>query len=178
MNGAKYPKMPFNQQMGFPAVLTLRTFPEGIRMCRQPVKEIERLHTRKHEWKNLALKPGENPLAGITGELFDIRAEIELGEATEVGFKVRGEPVTYSLLEERLSSLGKQAPLTPSGHRIQLQLLVDRSSIEVFANEGKVSMSSCFLPRQSNRGLELFANGGPARIRSLQVYELKSAWTK
>ncbi|HVY72117.1 MAG TPA: glycoside hydrolase family 32 protein [Verrucomicrobiae bacterium] len=176
MNGGKYPKMPFNQQMGFPAELTLRTFPEGIRMCRQPVKELALLHTRKHEWNNLALNPGENPLADIKGELFDIQAEIDLGEAGEVGFNLRGEPVVYSLLDRRLASLGKQAPLDPVNSRIQLQILVDRSSLEVFANHGKVSMSTCFLPKAREQGLQIYAKGGPARIRSLTVYELKSIW--
>ena len=35
MNGGQYPGMPFNQQMSFPVSLTLRTFPEGVRLCRR-----------------------------------------------------------------------------------------------------------------------------------------------
>ena len=53
-----------------------------------------------------------------------------------------------------------------------------RTSAEVFASGGKVSMSSCFLPKPDNLGLELFSDGGSPKILSMTVYELKSAWTK
>ena len=46
MSGGNYPDMPFNQQMSFPCELTLRTTPEGIRLFREPVKEIENLHQK------------------------------------------------------------------------------------------------------------------------------------
>jgi sucrose-6-phosphate hydrolase SacC (GH32 family) len=63
----------------------------------------------------------------------------------------------------------------PNG-QITLRILVDRASIEVFLSDGKVSMSSCFLPGPENAGLELFSAGGNPRILALIVYELKSAW--
>ena len=48
MNGSNPPEMPFNQQMSFPCVLTLRTTPEGIRLHREPVAEIENIHDYTH----------------------------------------------------------------------------------------------------------------------------------
>jgi len=176
MNGGKYPGMPFNQQMSFPCELKLRTFAEGMRLCREPVKEIAKLHVREHTWKNVTLHPGENPLAGFSGELLDIRAEIEPGAASEVGLRVRGEPVSYSVAGGKLSSLGSDAPLAPVNGRIQLQILLDRTSLEVFGNDGRVSFTSCFLPKPENRSLEVYATGGVAKIVSLRVFELRSIW--
>ena len=72
MAGGQYPNMPFNQQLSFPVTLTLRTFPEGVRLCTWPVKEIDRLHDKHHHWAG-TLKPGQNPLADVQGELFDVR---------------------------------------------------------------------------------------------------------
>jgi hypothetical protein len=37
-------------------------------------------------------------------------------------------------------------------------------------------MTSCFLPKPQERSLEVYAAGGAARIISLKVYELRSAW--
>ena len=176
MSGGKYPGMPFNQQMSFPCELTLRTTPEGIRLYRQPVKEIETIHQKEHTWNDQKLKPGENLLSGISGDLLDIRAEIELGDATQVGFTVRDEKIQYNLAEKQLSCLGKFARLEPLQKRIQLQILVDRTSIEVFGNEGRISMSSCFLPDLENTSLSIYASGGEAKVISMRVYELCSAW--
>jgi sucrose-6-phosphate hydrolase SacC (GH32 family) len=178
MAGGKYPKMPFNQQMSFPCEMTLRTFPEGLRICRQPVKEIATIHGKEHAWSDLTLKPGENPLAKLSGELLDIRAEFELGDAPEFGLNARGQAIAYSVKDKTVTCLGKQGPLEPVGNRIRLHVLVDRSSIEVFGSDGELSMTSCFLPRSKNKSLELFANGGSVKVVSLTVYELRSAWRK
>jgi len=176
MSGGKYPNMPFNQQMSFPCELTLRTTPEGIRLYCQPVREIETIRQKEHTWNEQKLSPSENLLSGISGDLFDIRAEIALGNATEVGLTVRGEKIQYNVVEQQLSCLGKSARLEPLQNNIQLQILVDRTSIEIFGNEGRVSMSSCFLPDLENKSLNLYASGGEATVISMRVYELCSAW--
>jgi sucrose-6-phosphate hydrolase SacC (GH32 family) len=178
MSGGKYPNMPFNQQMSFPCELTLRTTPEGVRLFRQPVKEIETIHKAAYQWNELTLKPGANPLSELSGELFDICMEIEVGGAAEIGFTVRGETIQYNAAEKQLICLGKSARLETLQGRLKLQILVDRTSIEVFGNEGRVSMSSCFLPDVENRSLSIYASGGDAHLISLKVYELHSIWSR
>jgi hypothetical protein len=39
-----------------------------------------------------------------------------------------------------------------------------------------LSMSSCFLPATQNKRLGTISAGGTAKIVSLRVYRLKSAW--
>jgi fructan beta-fructosidase len=175
MAGGNYPQMPFNQQMSFPCELTLRPTPEGLRLFRLPVREIRGLYERERIWRDLPLKPGENPLSGLTGELWDIEIEIEVGEAQEVGLRVRGEAVSYRVGEGTLSCLGRSAPLEPIRGRIRLRALADRASLEVFGNDGRVSLTSCFLPREEERGMEVYAVGGTARIVRLQARSLRPA---
>ncbi|HPD16225.1 MAG TPA: glycoside hydrolase family 32 protein [Planctomycetota bacterium] len=170
--------MPFNQMMNFPVQLTLRTTDEGVRMFAEPVKEIELLHAKKHSWAGLALKEGENPLKGIEGDLFHIIAEIEPGDAAQVGVAIRGTPVVYDARGQQLNTKGCNAPLKPEGDRIRLEILVDRTSIEVFANRGRVYMPVGVIPPDEARSLEVFARGGTARLASLEVHELRSAWER
>jgi sucrose-6-phosphate hydrolase SacC (GH32 family) len=80
--------------------------------------------------------------------------------------------------DKRLTCLGRAATLAPVGGRVKLQVLLDRTSIEVFGNDGCVSMTSCFLPRADTKPLALQTTGGPVKIVSLKVYELRSAWGK
>ena len=151
MNGGQYPDMPFNQQMSFPCELTLHTTPEGIRLFRRPVREIEKLEASKHSWGNRALKPGENLPYAMSGELIELRAEIKLGTATEFGFTVRGEKVAYDVAKSELVCLDKAAPLAVDEEIITLQVLLDRTSIEVFGNDGQVSLQTCFLADQADK---------------------------
>jgi sucrose-6-phosphate hydrolase SacC (GH32 family) len=89
---------------------------------------------------------------------------------------IRGEKVECSVGEKKIGCLGASAPVEDVKGPIRLQILVDRASIEVFVNEGEVAMSSCFVPRVENKALELYSVGGGIRVRSMRVYEVKSAW--
>ena len=175
MRDGKYPGMPFNQQMSFPVELTLHDTEDGPRLFRNPAREIDLLHAGERRWMDVALAPGDNPLADVSGDLFDIRADIEMGDAAEVGLVVRGETITYDAKSKSLTALGK-APLTLTNGHLQLQLVVDRTSIETFADSGCVSLTGCFLPTAGDKSLAIFARGGTARVKSLLVYTLKSSW--
>ena len=48
--------------------------------------------------------------------------------------------------KKTLTCLGREAPVEAADGKLTLRILVDRTSIEVFANDGKVVMTSCFLP--------------------------------
>ncbi len=122
------------------------------------------------------MRAGENLLKDISGELFDIQLQADLAGAKKFGIKCRGQPVTFSAANSELTCLGKAAKVNTANGRLTLRILVDRTSLEVFADDGKVSMSSCFLPGPQDLGLELFSDGGNLKIVSLTIYELESAW--
>ena len=170
------PGMPFNQMMGLPVELTLKTTEEGPRLLANPVMEIASLSVKTHTLKPQALKPGENPLAGIQGELLDLVAELEVGDAAEVAFSLRGVPLTYDIRKQELACEGNHAALPAINGRIRLRVLVDRASVDIFGNAGRLYMPMGMIVPPENRSLEIQAKGGSARILALEVRELKSAW--
>ena len=176
MRGGRYPGMPFNQQMTVPRVLTLRTTPEGIRLFIEPVEELKALRGREHRRAYLGLGGAPVAIEGVSGELFEIEAVFELGTAATVGVDVRGHRVEYSVAARELSALGRKAPLAAANGRVELRLLVDRTSVEVFAGAGRVQMAGCYLPDDDQRGVAVFATGGAATAVSIAVWELKSIW--
>jgi len=46
-----------------------------------------------------------------------------------------------------------------------------------YSNDGRISMSFCFLPDARNRNLKIYSSGGSIRIVSLKIYELGSIWS-
>jgi len=171
------PNMPFNQQMTFPCELTLRRTQKGIRLFSTPVKEIEKLHDKVHIWRDVDLSPGETLLTGIHSDLFDIRAEFQTGNAAEFGFIIHGIPVICDVGKNLLTCQGKWAPLEYlSEDRIRLQILVDRASIEIFVNGGKVVIPIGIIPKDDKRSVEVYSKCDGTRVNSLEVYELCSAW--
>jgi sucrose-6-phosphate hydrolase SacC (GH32 family) len=176
MAGGKYPEMPFNQQMGFPCEMKLKSFADGLRLTRLPVKEIETLRGTEHKWADVDLQQGKNPLADIRGDLFDITVEFKATTAREFGLKIRGETLKYTPVDKKLTCLGKSAEVEPVAGKLTLRVLVDRASIEVYANDGRVVMTSCFVPKLEDHSLGIYVEGGPVAVPSLVVHELRSAW--
>jgi fructan beta-fructosidase len=174
--GIAFPDMPFNQQMAFPCRLTLRKTADGLRMFAEPVAEIESLHAKKHSVADRMLHPTENPLADLSGDLFDLRAEFEPADAEQFGFTIRGTPVVYDVKKQEISCKNVTAPLKSEDGKVRLRLLVDRGSMEIYGNDGRVALSVGVIPPDDNHSLELFSRGGATRLRSLEAFEMKSAW--
>src|SRR5262249_50869742 len=136
-----FPGMPFNQQMTIPVELTLRSTNDGLRMFAEPIKEIAALHHNKYIKKGREVPEGEHFLT-IKSDILHIVSEFELKDAREVGFLIRGVPVRYDVKKQLLSCRSTTAPLVPQKGRIKMEILVDRGSIEVFGNHGRVAISS------------------------------------
>ena len=171
------PGMPFKQMMNFPTELTLRTTEDGPRLFALPVKEIRTLYTSTRDLKQIALTSAGTVLPGVEGDLFDLTAEFVLAaETAEVGLKIRGIPITFDAKTNQLTCIDRIAPLKPFGGRIKLRVLVDRTSIEIFANDGRIYMPMAAIPNDAERFIAVFANGAGARMTELTVNALKSAW--
>jgi levanase/fructan beta-fructosidase len=122
--GSRYPGMPFDQQMIFPRELSLRMTPDGVRMFRNPVKEIEGLYS-----------------GGQDATCCDI--ELEAPEAPGTAVISRGGTILCEVSSDTVSAFGKKVPVS-SGEVVRL--LVDRVSVEIFIGEGRATMSFCYLP--------------------------------
>jgi sucrose-6-phosphate hydrolase SacC (GH32 family) len=174
-----YPKnMPFNQQISFPCELSLRSLPRGIVMCRYPVGEISGIYGDSFSMVNLTLKPGENPLSKLEGELFDIQLAVDIAnsDCSEIVLNLKGNTVKYDIPRKMIYSCGSSAPLEARDGRIELRILVDRLSIETFGNRGEVSITNIAYQAQTSPHLAIESIGGKALIPMLKVHKLNSIW--
>jgi len=177
MRGGKYPGMPFNQQMTCARELTLHPTTDGPRLHIRPVREIAEIRGEQFSKRNLRLKPDDNPLAAVRGGLLEIYTRMVLDNAAGIELGLGSVRLEYDVERQALSCLGKSALLRPmEGDQLELHVLLDRTSVEVFANEGRVVMSFCVLPEQLQGELVFEAYGGEASVSDLTVYRLQSIW--
>ena len=164
--------MPFNQMMTFPCQLTLRTTADGVRMFAQPIEEIKSLQNERHTVENAVAKPKLPVSLETSGRLFHIRAELTLGDAKRFGLKIADRKVVYDVANSTLDDM----PLAPVDGKIRLQLLIDRPSIEICGNDGRVMKTDTFRSDGEIKSIEVFAEEGTVTVNALEVYELNSAW--
>jgi fructan beta-fructosidase len=169
MSGGVYPNMPFNQQMTFPREFTLRSTPAGPRLFREPIKEIGLLHGAADSWPSRELAKDSELKIRPAGETFHLQAEVSLPEGTTVTLHLCGADLnlTHAGME-----CGNKVDL--ASELTYVEILVDRTSIEAFANHGEASLSRCYLP--TREGMSLECHGGNATLKSLKVFDVNSAW--
>ncbi|MDB6067500.1 MAG: hypothetical protein JWR26_3708 [Pedosphaera sp.] len=170
MRFSHFPDMPFNQMISFPCELTLRNTTNGLRLFREPIHEIAKLHNSVDTWTNRTLNANAVLPLQPSGQLFHILAEVSIPEGAKLTFNIRGVPVI--LTSKTIQSGGRPASVADQVKTVEI--LVDRTSIETFVNHGEISSTRFVLP--SENGLSVKAEGGPVTIQSLNVHQLNSAW--
>lgn len=197
MRGGSYPGMPFNQQLSFPVELSLHMTSEGPRLVKWPVREIVNLFASVlREDLPRPLSEGTYPLPAAARELLDLELEFLPGHATGVTLELRGQRLSWKAATGELSVLDRKIPLRPTaasvGRRsqftppwgpdfapwdnsVRLRILLDRTSLEVFASGGLAVGSFCFLP-EGPPSASLHVEGGELTRARVTVRELKSAW--
>jgi fructan beta-fructosidase len=176
MASGSYPEMPFNQQMSFPCELKLRSFPEGLRLCRLPVKEIADLHRQVITRQEILLRTGAGLLTSLAGDLYDITLEINLCCSQEFHLLIRGQRLSFSSIEKTFTCIDRTAPLDLHGKPLRLHILIDRTSMETFINDGQVTFTSCMLPEKDNLDITYLLTDGEILINELTIAELTSIW--
>lgn len=195
----KIPTDPWRSAMTIPRELSLVSTEDGYRLIQKPVHELQKLRGEHYTFENLDISSvvgGRQP--EFQGKLYELIAEFDVGDAETVGLKIRkGENeetvVGYNVEKQELfvdrTTSGEvafdsafasvdRAPMSLENNRIRLHLFVDWSSVEVFGNVGRVSITDRIFPSQESEGFELFSEGGSASLISMDIWELNSAWKK
>ena len=175
-----------------PRCLELKTTAQGMRLTQTPIAELESLRGPGQAWENKSITPEEPFVLPAKADSCEIIAEFALGDAAELGIRVRkGEreqttigckPADHSLFIDRSQSgvtdfdtgFGerKTLPISGDGARLSLHVFVDRSSVEVFVNSGEAYGAAVIFPSPESQGIEVYAAGGAAQLRSLWFYPL------
>lgn len=185
MRGGEYPDMPFNGQLSFPNELFLKQAGNRTVLCRRPVAAIASLYEDKLEKKGKKMIPGinSNLLSGIKGDVLHIKAVLQSLDADTYGIIIRngnksnGTDIQYDANKKVLEVNGCKMTLEPVDKKLDLEIIVDRSSVEILSGNGAKGITTCFNPTPGELQLVLYTQGGEIMVESLEAHTLKSAWT-
>jgi beta-fructofuranosidase len=156
-----------------------------------PAPELRRLRGTLESIEDVAL--GERLLARTRGDQVEIQATIEPGIAATVALRVRRSPAAEEetgivlrradgalVVDRSCASLdpaasggahGGQLRLAPR-EALRLHVFVDRSLVEVYANDRLTITERIYPTRADSTGIALDADGGEARLRDLRIWTL------
>jgi fructan beta-fructosidase len=189
---AKVPTQPWRGQMTIPRRLQLRKGPEGLRLVQEPIETVQALRGVHFTWSGVNIPDLNRALMEkIRGQSFELSSTV-LGTTGEVGWRLlagdgKFTTVGYAngeVFVDRTQSgetgfskdfpARTSAPLVVGNAPLKLTILVDRSTVEVFAMDGLVAMTNLVYQPAPAKGMEFYAVGKPGRI-TVEGWELKSA---
>ena len=165
-------KMPWNQQMSFPSTMELRTTENGIKLFRNPIKEIENLYNKTHSYNNKSINYINRSLARISPELIDLSLNFKPIENDEFRINIRGQEIIYK--NQNFIFQDTKVPAKRRNGKTSIRVLLDRSSIEIYVNEGENIMTTYAVSNKKNKDVSLSSNRN-MKI-NLKLNELKSSW--
>lgn len=198
---AKLPTHPWRGQMTFPRSLSLRKTADGIRLVQEPFQGIGRLEEGNFRSLITSTVSGMNELLRtkpLGSHSFHLRSQIQLGSAEQVGLHILADgghytSIGYDRTAEKLvvdrahSGLTDfsndfpaqvEAPLKISSGSIFLDVLVDRNSVEVFADNGRITTTMLVFPPQHANGIEAYEEGGRLGRITVRISEIRSIWRR
>lgn len=169
-----HPGMPFKGQMGLPTELTLHSTKDGIRLFNKPVKEIDKLQSRKFvSKKNLSADKGNNALQKYSDEAtLRIKLTMTLSDAAESGLRLYGQDI---LRYDPKAHTVNGVAYSPENMTISADIIVDKTTFEVFIDGGAYSFYWERKPDANNKdGFRFY--GDDLQIKNLDVYKMNSIW--
>lgn len=76
--------------------------------------------------------------------------------------------------EKKMTHDGIVAPLEVVDGNVKLRLILDRVSLEIFANDGLSQIAKCFVPEDENDAPLLRVQG--AKEAKATIWPMKSVW--
>ncbi len=194
---AEVPTMQYRSANTLPREIGLFKAPDGqIYASSQPSPELTALRdnlalkVRKtnvnKKWRTYDL-PTNN--GGICEILFDVDAkksrivDFELknnnGEKVVMQYDVAAHTLSFDRRESGIVDFSQDfpavtiAPTFETDNKISLRIFIDRSSIEIFGNDGDFVMTNLVFPAKPYTKLSISSVGGTARINNLRIFSIK-----
>ena len=162
------------------------------KLIQQPVAEMNVLKQEAFSVENKQVEDSFD--LTYKGDAYQLEVIIDPGDARAAGLKLlKGKnEVTIIKYDNTLKQLQldrsksgnvnfhpkfasvEKADLPLQDGVIKLNILVDRSVVEVFAYDGLVTISDLVFPLEKEGGIQLFSEGGKANFKSVKIWAMKS----
>nr|WEI57639.1 putative GH32 family protein b [Micropterna sequax] len=188
------PTINFRNAMTLPRQLSLATVSGKIIMKNYPIVEAKDLRTQETKIPNFKIAETmvDHRIPSNTGA-FEMELEIHKQSAKTIGFKLqnnKGEFVDFVInvseqsiaMDRTHSGISNFSPSFPTSTSVamdladkyKLRIFIDKASIELFVNEGELSMTNTVFPTEPYNQISFYAKGGKCEVSNLVMYDLRS----
>jgi beta-fructofuranosidase len=169
----------WNGCLSLPRLLSLS--PTG-QLQESPAPQLNKLRGQPMQWHHVSLEHGERTFPLPRTNAMEILAEIDLHAAKSVELRIKSAAGTASPIVVNLSGSELQVmdakntlQLSEGKRELKLRIFIDRSVLEVFANE-TVCVTKVIPPMDPDAILQIHADNAGATARLIQSWPMKTVW--
>lgn len=160
-------------------------------LASQPVAALDKSVHSTDSYEEIKVNGSET--LETTGDSYKLETDITWSEAKNIGFRLRESAdqerhvdvgilseAGYSYVNRSFTgqpdqtghSLESRAPFDTSNKKVHVNILVDKTSVEVFVGDGKVVHSSLVFPELEDQGITLFSEGGTSIFSNVKIQHI------
>lgn len=194
---------PWRGQMSIPRDLSLKETEDGIRLVQNPAKiimdRLSQLSKKMFHIENVEIEETQNifKTEKISGNSYWLTAELTVPDGADAGFNIAElkdksgnvifktvigyDASKHQLFVDRSHSGGKINPnklvqtmdVALKNGKIKFEILLDKSSLEIFVNDGEGALTTYIYPPKNADGFSVFSTGGKSVIEALNIWDME-----
>lgn len=170
--------MPFNGMMLLPTELKLRTTKDGIRLVSFPIREVESLLSNVYRFDGDLTSDEANRNCRNFAKLdgFHVRATIHMSHCTSAGLSLNGQNIVDYDANNNTVNGRFYSPQDYTKLDLTVDVYVDRTSVEVFVDNGLYSYSMERRIGDNREGLVFWGNS--ISVSGVRVDSVRSIWNQ
>lgn len=154
-------------------------------LYQEPIEELKKLRDKGFVIENIGFK--ELLDERLQGDSYELILEIDkykssgfeimfaLGEKEHTSFKYDFKDNIAVLDRDNMIEglRGVRKVKLDNKDSIKIHMFMDKSSVEIYINDGKEVMTSRIFPKENSKGLKIVSKEGKGKIKKLQFWSLK-----
>lgn len=168
----------FNGQMSFPTELTLKLIDSIYYLCALPIKEIESIYDENLVFEGLEIHSYETKEITISPVPCIVKIEAEISSPKHLTFNLFGRKIICDTEKNTVTLSKSTAPLSLSPGKLDLIILSDQCSLELYMDGGKFYMGTVDDNTYCDYNLPYLeiAASEDLTIKHIEIHSLKSIW--
>ncbi|MEK4566854.1 glycoside hydrolase family 32 protein [Alkalihalobacillus sp. FSL R5-0424] len=189
------PTSVWRSSMTIPRELSLTTMHDQVRLRQQPVHELNVLKESVTEHKQIKLTERDDvkhsipslcelhfKMAQEEAACFELTIHHSAKENTVISYDSDSELLSLNRMDSGDSEFSdsfaniQSAKLRVKEDGLELKILIDQASIELFANQGEVAITSLIFPEELASEISLTSKKGRTVLKQFTITQLRSIW--
>jgi fructan beta-fructosidase len=166
----------FSKSLSFPCEMSLKTIGDDVYLMTYPIREIETLYKTVSVEPHTMIMKNDPKVMALNGTAYDLTFRLKLSGKSGFMISLFGFSIEVDAAEKQLRCLGQDVPFEIMNGVLELRMLIDTVSLELFINKGISYLAHGFVMDHQQNELTVASRNDVIWADEIKVAEIRSIW--